>query len=242
MSTSVVLVHGAWHGSWCFDRVMPLLDEAGVPAIAIDLPGHGNDPGPFTDLHGDAARVMETLDRLDGDVVLLGHSYGGAVITEAGVHPNVKHLVYLCALVLAEDETAAAAGSAEVTGLSYEGRPNAADGLIFHPDGTTTLAASTAAACLYNDCDPETVTWCVSRLGPQPMENLNQNTAAVAWKERPSTYVVCSEDLIIHPGLQAVLATRCTHSYTWPTGHSPFVSNPPLLSSLLVTLATSSEA
>jgi pimeloyl-ACP methyl ester carboxylesterase len=241
MSTSVVLVHGAWHGSWCFDRVMPLLAEAGVPAIAIDLPGHGSDPGPFTDLHGDAARVMETLDRLDGDAVLLGHSYGGAVITEAGVHPSVTHLVYLCALVLAEDETAAAPGSAEVTGLSYEGRPKAADGLIFHPDGTSTLAAPTAAACLYNDCDSQTVTWCVSQLGPQPMENFNQNPAAVAWKEQPSTYVVCSGDLIIHPGLQAVLATRCTHSHTWPTGHSPFVSHPTLLASLLVTLAASTE-
>jgi pimeloyl-ACP methyl ester carboxylesterase len=239
MSTSVVLVHGAWHGSWCFDRVMPLLEEAGVPAIAIDLPGHGNDPGPFTDLHGDAARVMETLDRLDEDVVLLGHSYGGAVITEAGLHPAVKHLVYLCALAPSEDETAAAAGSAEVAGLSYEGRPNAGDGLIFHADGTSTLTAPIAAACLYNDCDPETVAWCVSQLGPQPMENLNQTPAAVAWKERRSTYIVCSEDLIIHPGLQAVLATRCTQSHTWPTGHSPFVSDPRLLSSLLVTLAAS---
>jgi pimeloyl-ACP methyl ester carboxylesterase len=242
MSTSVVLVHGAWHGSWCFDRVMPLLEAAGVPAIAIDLPGHGHDPGPFTDLHGDAARVMETLDRLNGDVVLLGHSYGGAVITEAGVHPAVTHLVYLCALALTEDETAAAAGGADVTGLSYEGRPNAADGLIFHPDGTSTLTAPTAAACLYNDCDPDTVAWCVSQLGPQPMENLNQTPAAVAWKERPSTYIVCSEDLIIHPGLQASLATRCTHSHTWPTGHSPFVSNPQLLASLLVELAAGTEA
>jgi pimeloyl-ACP methyl ester carboxylesterase len=62
MATSVVLVHGAWHGSWGFDRVMPLLRGAGVPAIAIHLPGHGDDPWPFPDLHGDVARVMESRD------------------------------------------------------------------------------------------------------------------------------------------------------------------------------------
>ena len=84
-----MLVHGAWHGAWCFDRVMPLLEEAGVPAVAIDLPGHGNDPGPFSDLHGDAVRVLNRLDDIDGEVVLLGHSYGGAVITEAGTDPSV---------------------------------------------------------------------------------------------------------------------------------------------------------
>jgi pimeloyl-ACP methyl ester carboxylesterase len=237
MSTTVVLVHGAWHGAWCFDRVVPLLERAGVPAVAIDLPGHGNDPGPFTDLHGDAARVAETLDGIGGDVVLLGHSYGGAVITEAGVHPSVKHLVYLCAIALSENETATEAGQAEVGALSYEGRPNVAEAVVFHDDGTSTLAGPTAAASLYNDCDLETVEWCVSHLGAQPMANLSQTPSAVAWRDRPSSYVVCSEDLIIHPGLQAVLATRCTQSYTWPTGHSPFASQPQLLSTLLVDLA-----
>jgi pimeloyl-ACP methyl ester carboxylesterase len=237
MSPTVVLVHGAWHGSWCFDRVLPLLAEAGVPAIAIDLPGHGNDHGPFTDLHGDVARLVETLDGIEGDVVLLGHSYGGAVITEAGVHPAVQHLVYLCAIALSEEETPASAGSAHVGTLSYEGRPNVGEGIVIHPDGTSTLESSAAAACLYNDCDPETVAWCVSKLGPQPMENLGQTPNAVAWRERPSTYVVCSDDLVIHPGVQAALAARCTESYTWPTGHSPFVSHPQLLSELLIRLA-----
>src|SRR5438874_2230227 len=94
-----------WHGAGCFGRVLPLLDAAGVPAVAIDLPGHGADPGPVTDLHGDADRVRSVLDGIDGDVVLLGHSYGGAVITDAGTHPSVRHLVYLCALALDAGES-----------------------------------------------------------------------------------------------------------------------------------------
>src|SRR5258708_3580260 len=109
MTATVVLVHGAWHGAWCFERVMPLLADAEVPAIAVDLPGHGADEGPFTDLHGDAARVLAVLNEIEGGVVLLGHSYGGAVITEAGVHPAVTHLVYLCALLPADGASCTAA-------------------------------------------------------------------------------------------------------------------------------------
>ncbi len=236
MNATVVLVHGAWHGAWCFDRVMPLLEEAGVPAVAVDLPGHGKDAGPFVDLHGDAARVGSVLDQVDGDVVLLGHSYGGAVITEAGVHPAVKHLVYLCALLLDEDESCASA-LGETASLSHEGRPDIAEGLSFHDDGTSTVSPRSAAACLYNDCDAETVAWALANLGPHPMENFGQSPSAVAWRERPSTYVVCSEDLVVHPGIQAILAKRCTQSYVWPTSHSPFASEPQLVSRLLVELA-----
>ena len=233
VTATAVLVHGAWHGAWCFDRVMPLLKEAGVAAIAIDLPGHGRDAGTFTDLHGDTARVLATLNEIGGEVVLLGHSYGGAVITEAGVHPSVTHLVYLCALPLDEGESCGAAAVDESASLSHEGRPNIGDGLVMHRDGTSTLDPSSVAACLYNGCDAETVIWGLSNIGPQPMDNFGQTPSAVAWRETPSTYVVCSEDLVVHPGLQEVLARRCTQSYLWATGHSPFASEPQLLSGLL---------
>ena len=233
---TAVLVHGAWHGAWCFDRLMPLLAAAKVPAVAVDLPGHGADPGPFADLHGDADRVRAVLDTIDGDVVLLGHSYGGAVITEAGAHPAVCHLVYLCALALDDGESCAAAAVEETSGLSHEGRPSLADGWVQHADGTTTLTAEGAAACLYHDCDPATAAWAIARLGPQPMANLGQAPAAVAWRDRPSSYVVCSEDQAIHPGLQRVLARRCTATYEWATGHSPFANQPALLRALLADL------
>jgi len=195
----------------------------------------------LTDLHGDAARVRAVLDGIDGDVVLLGHSYGGAVITEAGVHPAVAHLVYLCALALDLDESCGATAIDETKTLSHEGRPSLADGWVNDPDGTTTLTPAGAAACLYNDCDTYTVEWAVAHLGPQPMANLAQAPLAVAWRHRPSTYVVCSDDQAIHPGLQHVLADRCTHHRVWPTGHSPFASRPGLLSGLLAELATAPQ-
>lgn len=238
MTATVVLIPGAWHGAWCFDRVVPRLRELGVPTIAIDLPGHGDNRGPFTDLHGDAARVRSVLDGVDDGVILLGHSYGGAVITEAGIHDAVSHLVYLCAFALDAGESCAAAAVAETATLSYEGRPNLAHNWETHPDGSSTLTPEGAARCLYNDCDEEIVAWAVAHLGPQPMANLRQSPTAQAWRDRPSTYVVCSDDQTVHPGLQRELAKRCATTLEWPTSHSPFASQPELLISLLSELAT----
>ncbi len=235
MTCSVVLVPGAWHGAWCFDRVLAALEAAGIPAVAVDLPGHGDDPGPLSDLHGDAARVREVLDGLDGSCVLLGHSYGGAVITEAGAHPAVRHLVYLCAFALQAEEScmAAAIDESATLAISYEGRPNLADAFIVHDDGTCTLEPTLAAECLYNDCDAETTEWALSRLTPQPIATLGDVPTTVAWLDRPSTYVVCDQDLGVHPDLQRAMARRCTTTVEWPTSHSPFLSAPDRFVSLL---------
>lgn len=237
VAATAVVVHGAWHGAWCFDRVLPLLEEAAVPVVAIDLPGHGDDSGPLTDLHGDAERVRTVLDGIDDEVVLLGHSYGGAVITEAGAHPSVAHLVFLCAFPLEIDESCMAAAVAQAADFSHDGRPNLAEAFVDQPDGSTRLEPAGAAACLYNDCDADTVAWALARLGPHPMANLGQAPAAVAWRERPSTYVVCAADNAVHPDLQRLMAKRCTASVEWETSHSPFASQPALLADLLIALA-----
>jgi len=239
MTTSVVLVHGAWHGAWCFDRVVARLEAEGIEAIAVDLPGHGDDPGPLGDLHTDAARVTEVLDRLDGDCVLLGHSYGGAVITEAGVHPAVRHLVYLCAFVIDADESciAAATALAATLDLSFGAGTKLADAMALNDDGTITVSSEGANQSFYNDCDAATAAAAIARLGPQPTVTLADDMpTAVAWRERPSTYVVCTEDLAIPPALQRVMADRCTETVEWPTSHSPFLSDPERVADLLSAL------
>jgi pimeloyl-ACP methyl ester carboxylesterase len=215
------------------------LREAGIAAVAVDLPGHGEDRGPFTDLHGDAARVTAVLDSIDDDVVLVGHSYGGAVITEAGVHDRVGHLVYVCAFALDEQESCQHAAVEESAGISHEGRANLGDFLAVTGDGTSTLDGEGAAACLYQDCAPERVRWAAPRLGGQPLENLRQSPDAIAWRVRPSTYAVCTSDLTVHPDLQRILARRCTTTVEWPTGHSPFLARPELVAGLLADLARS---
>lgn len=236
---TVVLVHGAWHGAWCFDRVVPLLRDAGIETVVVDLPGHGDDPGPLGEYADDVARVVSTLDAVDGDVVLLGHSYGGSVITQAGAHPSVRRLVYLCAFALADGESCvtAAAGEPGVEKISHDGRPNLGHVMVHHDDGTTTLTRDGARACLYADVDDATFEWAYARLGAQPMSTLVATPAAIATRSVPSTYVVCSEDQGVHPDLQRLLARRCTDQVEWPVGHSPFANRPELVSELLVDLA-----
>jgi pimeloyl-ACP methyl ester carboxylesterase len=237
----VVLVHGAWHGAWCWEQIVDRLSAGGIPSVAVELPGHGADPGPLTDLRGDARRVGDVLDSMNAPIVLVGHSYGGAVITQAGDHPAVAHLVYLCALALDADETCAdaAATEAAAAGICHQGRPDLSSGFIPDNQGVITLDPSAAKACLYNDCDPETVEWALARLGPQPLVTLQQKPASVAWRAKPSTYVVCANDLAIHPDLQRILAKRCTHSTEWDSDHSPFLSQPDRLAELLRDLAVS---
>ncbi|MGD9795194.1 MAG: alpha/beta hydrolase [Acidimicrobiia bacterium] len=240
MSATVVLVHGAWHGAWCFDPVRALLDDAGVTSIAIDLPGHGKDSGPFTDLHGDAKRVTEVLDTIDGDVVLLGHSYGGAVIGQVGPHRSLRHLVFLAALALEEGETGGTAGwfDPAIVDIDHEGRPDAAAHYVRHPDSVTTVSAEGVRDLLYSDCDDSVVAWALDHMGPHPMETFRQEATTASWKSIESTYVVCTEDLILHPDLQRLMAKRCTHTIEWTCGHCPNASQPERVAELLIELAT----
>lgn len=80
---TVVLVHGAWHGAWCWDAVVSVLDAVGIPSIAVDLPGHGASTEPPGDFYSHADHLRRLLGSINGPIILVGHSYGGAVISEA---------------------------------------------------------------------------------------------------------------------------------------------------------------
>jgi pimeloyl-ACP methyl ester carboxylesterase len=247
MTSTIVLVHGAWHGAWCWDRVAGPLREQGHRVVAIDLPGHGADERPFVDLQGDAAAVRSVLDGLasDGDggdgVLLVGHSYGGAVITEAGAHPSVRHLVYVAAFCIDDTESCASAlaDDPEVGAISHEGRPNLGHAIVASDDGSSTVVPDLAVECFYNDCDDDAVTWALAHLGAQPLLNLMQSPAAIAWRDRPATYVLCEHDQAVHPDLQRLMARRCDEVVSWPLDHSPFLSDPGRLTALLASLASS---
>lgn len=167
----------------------------------------------------------EVLDATEGPVPPVGHSCDGAVITEAGDHPVVAHLVFLCALTLDRDGscTSAAAGDLATARIDYDDRPDFGAGVLVDDRGITTL--HTVATCLYGRGDADAVAWALAQLGPQPLVALQQAATAVAWRSRPSTYVVCTEDLAVHPDLQRVLARRTTPSsggpITPPSSHRP---------------------
>jgi pimeloyl-ACP methyl ester carboxylesterase len=234
-AASVLLVHGAWHGAWCWEQVEQGLGAAGVEVQAVDLPGHGADSGPLLDLAGDAAFLTGVLDDLDSGTVLVGHSYGGAVISEAGGHPNVGHLVYLAAFALDVGESCAGAAVDEAAklDLSHEGRPDLAEAIVFGDDGLTTIDPEMAPSVFYHRCSPDVAAWAVAQLGQHSMASLGQEASTAAWREVPSTYAVCADDSAVHPELQRIMAGRCAESVEWDADHSPFLSTPSLVVDLL---------
>jgi pimeloyl-ACP methyl ester carboxylesterase len=238
MPATVVLVHGAWHGAWCWDRVVQGLAARGVDVVAIDLPGHGASTEPLGDLHGDAAAVGRALDALDGSAVVCGHSYGGAVISEgAAGHPNVRHLVYLAALMLDAGESCSNSVAMPAGGAPGP-EPELGPAMQFSEDGTTVTVDPVATRRIfYADCTDVDIDWAMARLGPQPAITLQQPVPAAAGREVPSTYVVCADDRAIPPWIQHAFAERATNSIVWPTSHSPFLSQPDLVVELLAGLA-----
>jgi pimeloyl-ACP methyl ester carboxylesterase len=223
--TTVVLVHGAWHGAWCWDKVVAGLDAKGVPVAAVEL--------PLTSLADDAEATSAAIEAAGGPVVLCGHSYGGTVITQAGDHPSVAHLVYVCAFALDEGESTAAAATGQEVPSTDLG-----DAFRFSDDGEMVhLDPEGGRTALYLDCDRAEADAALARLRPMPFSCFTTPVTKVAWRDRPSTYAVCTNDRAVHPELQRVLAARCTKSVEWPTGHSPFLPHPELVVDLVAGLA-----
>jgi pimeloyl-ACP methyl ester carboxylesterase len=193
----ILLVHGAWHGAWCWSALQAELDRRGLPSHAIDLPGHGSSLAPFGGLHDDANHVSATLDHLrqsghkehtggkdeyaDSGFVLVGHSYGGAVITQAalnqsiGARAKIAHLVYVTAFALNPNESVATALRAlsEETKADSTAETTAAENLLQRavrpkPDGSSTLDPDLAAEVLYGDCTAPEAAAAIRRLCPQP--------------------------------------------------------------------------
>jgi pimeloyl-ACP methyl ester carboxylesterase len=217
----ILLVHGAWHGAWCWSALQAELDRRGVPSYAVDMPGHGASPLPLGDLHGDARVVADCLTRLGDDVVVVGHSFGGAVITQATEDAaNVAHLVYLTAFTPDVGESVTSLLRSLPTVPSSLGRAIQA-----RDDGTSVLTGDEAIVSgLYGACPPKQVAAAIARLSPQTMLSFNQPVTAAAWRSITSTYVTCTEDQAIPLVHQRLMAQRCTASRSLHTDHSPFMS------------------
>jgi pimeloyl-ACP methyl ester carboxylesterase len=197
--------------------------------VVVDLPSvsHAN-----ATLHDDAAYVRGALDSISGPAVLVGHSYGGVVISEAGAHPNAAHLVYLAGFALDVGE------SAQENSLTGGDEPNDLIAAIEVGDDVYTINPDGAVAAFYHDCAPDVASAAVERLRPQSMTSLAGKVDAAAWRDTPSTYVVCTDDRALPVALQRSNAARTETSIDWPTSHSPFASRPELVADLLVELSS----
>ena len=225
-SPTYVLVHGAWSGPWCWRDLTFQFDGRGVPWRAVNLPSAQNGGDPLANLDQDAAVVAAACEGL-GNAVLVGHSYGGAVVSQAAhLVGGLSRVVYIAAIV--PDKGASAT---DVTRLVRErttlDEAMSLDGPILRLD------PDVASSALYHDCDAATRAWAVSQLSTQTLASFRSPRSGpdvlVA-----SRYVVCLDDCAIHPSLQKILAARCSERVELASGHSPFFSHPGELADLIV--------
>ncbi len=229
---TLLLVHGAWHSSEYWHKLLPELALRGISARTIDLPGCGASSEPLGGVVADALATRKAAEAIDGPVVLVGHSYGGVVMNEAAsALKNVVHLVYLCAFMLDIGESMA------TISLPEERNPKVPLAIRAAEDGSSTLVPELAADLLYNGCTPEDIAYSVGRLGRQLLATRTTVLSSAPWHHLPSTYIVCTQDNILLPPLQRRMAKRATHSAELNTGHAPFISMPAALADILAQAA-----
>lgn len=222
---NVVLVHGAWADGSSWSNVIPLLQEKGYNVTAVQI--------PLTSLADDAAVTRRVLAMQNGSTILVGHSYGGAVITEAGTNAsNVVGLVYISAF--APDE-------GEVLG-ELNGRMPAAPGQAnLRPDayGFLWIDPKAFPESFAQDVDPVQARVMAAVQKPLSASIFGEKATQAAWKSKPSWYLVSENDRIINPDLERFMAERigAREVVSIPSDHASLVSHPDEVAQLIMDAA-----
>jgi pimeloyl-ACP methyl ester carboxylesterase len=234
MST-YVLIHGAWFGAWCWNSTKSLLEAAGHSVIAIDLPGHGDDNTPVSEITIETlvARVGQELLAQSQPVILVGHSMGGMVISQtAEAYPDkIDRLVYVAAYLLQNGESLFQVSSSD---------PDSKTGLYLLPEpdnGIIGIRPEAIREIFLHDCPEEVITEAEARLRPDLLKPLVTpvNLTSENFGRVPRTYITTLNDRVISPSLQKQMFTAlpCDRVLEIETGHSPFAASPDKLSVLL---------
>jgi pimeloyl-ACP methyl ester carboxylesterase len=222
----LIFVHGALvrDGQWWWHRTAELLlERAGIRSRSVLLPSCGEtglDPRE-SGLVADAAALRAELDEVD-EAIVVGHSYGGTVIAEAGRHPAVAHLLYVSSYLpdIAQSQGAIMSGESDPASISDNG------------DGTLSLSGYDAHSFgerFLQDADVATQRRAWERLTAQSAGAFMTPTTAAGWEGADSTYIVCEQDRSTSIGLQRLHANRATRFVELPTGHHPFITRPDLV-------------
>jgi len=213
-----ILVHGAWHGAWCWRDVGAMFDERGITWRAIDLPSSHDDGEGSNDLEVDCTALVEMASSV-GPVVLVGHSYGGAVISDAASRiPALEKLVYVAALIPRLDESS--------TDASRVVRIRTALDEAMVVDGPYVgLEPALVVDALYHRSSSSTQAWAAGRVGRQTLASFRSPRRSPDPKV-VRRYVLCRDDRAIDPSVQAIMAGRCDEVLAIDSDHSPFLSCP----------------
>jgi pimeloyl-ACP methyl ester carboxylesterase len=190
-ASSVILVHGAWADGSSWSKVIPLLLARGLNVTAVQL--------PLTSLGEDVATVKRAIALENGPIVLVGHSYGGVVITEAGNDPNVVGLVYIAAFAPDAGQSAGSLGaSAKPAPMGSEIRPDS--------QGFLKLTEAGVKNDFAQDLTPTEKSILFAAQAPTAAIALGETVSTAAWKTKPSWYLVATADRAIHPDLERAMA------------------------------------
>lgn len=222
----LIFVHGALvrEGQWWWQRTAELLYElTGIRSKAIALPscGEGTPAEIAGGLAADAAALRGALDEVDSAIVV-GHSYGGTVIAEAGHHPAVAHLLYVSSYLpdIGQSQGEIMSGESDPVSIGDNG------------DGTLSVSgydADSFGARFLQDADESTQQQAWARVTAQAAGAFMTPTSAAGWEGVDSTYIICWQDRSTSVELQRFHANRATRSVELPTGHHPFISRPDLV-------------
>lgn len=234
--TTYGLVHGAYHGAWCWSDVVTELERRGHRALTVDLPSED----PTAAGREYAAAALEAFSSAGEDLVLVGHSLGGLTIPLVAAARPVAHLVFVAAMLprvgRSLDEVLAEEADMVLPGPPHGAYVDAAGLVRFHPE--------VAAAWFFADCSPAVAARAAARLRGQWWGISNEVTPLQAWPDVPMTYVLGVADPVINPAwsrrvVPAVLGGRPVEL---PGGHSPFLARPgELVDALLLACEGSSD-
>src|SRR5215813_11204484 len=207
---SIVFCHGIWADGSCFNKVVPPLQAEGFEVMSAQ---YGLDTN-----ESDVAMVKRTLGRLNSPAILVGHSYGGSVITAAGEDDRVVGLVYIAALAPDEGETSQSLLD-KFPASDIFSHIEVADGRVWmKPDGVASFAGDLTE-------QEQKVVW-ATHFAPAA-ELFNKNAAGVAWKSKPSWYIVATKDRTVQPELQRFVAKRMGATvHEVDSSHVPMLSHP----------------
>lgn len=229
----LIFVHGALvrDGQWWWQRAADLLlERTGIRSRAVALPSCGETTPEQRagGLVADAAALRAELDSVDSAIVV-GHSYGGTVIAEAGQHPAVAHLLYISSYLpdLGQSQGAIMSGESDPVSIADNG-----DGTL----GVSGYDEISFGERFLQDADDETQRQAWERMTSQSATAFMTPTSAAGWQGVDSTYIVCGEDRSTSLELQRFHAGRATRSVELPTGHHPFISRPDLVVEQLLAL------
>lgn len=209
---NIVLVHGAWADGSSWSKVVPLLEARGFHVVCVQ--------NPLTTFAEDVAATKRMIDAQDGPVMLVGHSYGGAVITEAGNNPKVVGLVYVAAFAPDQGESAASMGK------PYGPTPGVGE-LRPIADGFLVLSEKGVLEDFAPDLSSEEKMTLVATQTPTQGAALGSTISAASWRNKPTWFVIASNDRMIAPQQERDSAKKMNaKTLTLSTSHVPMLSRP----------------